>query len=321
MGTKVQKGLNLIFVYDPHPERMALGANMRLLYKNISMTKTNSHNERTAMPEIKKRRLGNTDLMVTELGLGAMDTPQVTEGEETLHRALDLGINFIDTAREYSGSEYLIGQVIRARKGKGFHIATKTMSRGRDGSQHDVDRSLGLLGIDSIDLYQLHDVSTHEAWDAVMRDDGALMGLQIAKVRGLIDHIGISSHSLDVLEKAITCGEFDTVMLEYSAFFRETEGLIALSRQRNVGVIAMRPLGGSGRMSSLRTQMESANYEALLTPTMLLRYVLSNPDISVAIPGVRYPSRVHENVDLALSYEPLDETELQACVREAKQLT
>ena len=294
---------------------------MRLLYKNISMAKTYSHSERTSMPEIKKRRLGKTDLLVTELGLGAMDTPQVPEGEETLHRALDLGINFIDTAREYSGSEYLIGQVIRAREGKRFHIATKTMRRDVNGSQHDVDRSLGLLGINRIDLYQLHDVSTQEAWDAVMRDDGALMGLKIAKERGLIDHIGISSHSLDVLEKAIKCGEFETVMIEYSAFFRETEGLIALSRQMNVGVIAMRPLGGSGRMSSLRTQMEAADYNAPLTPTMLLRYVLSNPDISVAIPGVRYPSRVQENVDLALSYQSLDETEMQACVREAKRLS
>ena len=300
---------------------MALGADIRLLYKNISMTKTNSHSEKTSMPGIKQRRLGKTDLMVTELGLGAMDTPQVPEGEEALHRALDLGINFIDTAREYSGSEYLIGQVIRARKGKRFHIATKTMRRDVNGSQHDVDRSLGLLGVDRIDLYQLHDVSTGEAWDAVMSDDGALIGLKTAKARGLIDHIGMSSHSMEVLDKAIHCGEFETVMLEYSAFFRDTKELIALSRQEDVGIIAMRPLGGSGRMSSLRTQMEAADYESRLTPTMLLQYVLSNPDISVAIPGVRYPSRVQENVDLAMSYGPLDEPGLQACVREAERLT
>ena len=265
------------------------------------------------MPAIKKRRLGKTGLMVTELGLGAMDTPQVPEGEETLSVALDLGINFVDTAREYQGSEYLIGQVIRARGSKTFHISTKTMRRDRDGSQHDVDRSLGLLGTDSVDLYQLHDVSSAEAWDAVMRDDGALVGLRTARERGLIGHIGISSHSLDILEQAITCGEFEAVMLEYSAFFPQTERLISMAKENDVGVIVMRPLGGSGRMSSVRTQMQAADHEVFPTTRMLLRYVLSNPDIAVAIPGARYPSRVRQNVDLALEYEPLDETEKRAC--------
>jgi aryl-alcohol dehydrogenase-like predicted oxidoreductase len=263
--------------------------------------------------EIGKRRLGRTGLEVTELGLGAMDTPQVPEGEQTLNTALDLGINFVDTAREYEGSEYLIGQAVRSRGGKGFYISTKTMRRERDGAQHDVDRSLGVLGIDSVDLYQLHDVSSAEAWDAVMRDDGALMGLKIARERGLIGHIGMSSHSLDVLEKAITCGEFDAVMLEYSAFYRETKALLTLARERDVGVIVMRPLGGSGRMSGVRARMQAGDLEASLTPATLLRYVLSNSDVSVAIPGARYPSRIRDNVDVALIYEPLGEDETRAC--------
>ncbi len=174
------------------------------------------------MPEIKQRRLGRTNLMVPELGLGAMDTPRVVEGEETLHLALDLGIRFIDTAREYSGSEQLIGQVIHARGSKGFHIATKTFHRDSDGAQYDVDRSVRTLGVDKIDLYQLHDVSTPEHWEAVMSEGGALAGLKIARELGLIDYIGVSCHSLEALEKAITCGEFDTVMLEYSAFYPQT---------------------------------------------------------------------------------------------------
>ena len=172
--------------------------------------------------ELKKRRLGRTGLMVTELGLGAMDTPQSAEGADTLQTALDLGINFIDTAREYEGSEYLIGQVIRDRGAKDFFVGTKTFQQTRDGCQHDVDRSLRMLGVDAIDLYQLHDVSSQAAWDQVMGEGGALEGLQIAKIRGLVKFIGVSSHNLDVLELAINCGEFDTVMIEYSAFFPQT---------------------------------------------------------------------------------------------------
>ena len=76
------------------------------------------------MDTLKKRKLGKTELMVTELGLGAMDTPQVPEGEETLQLALDSGINFIDTARIHQDSEYLIGKVIRERANKDFYIST-----------------------------------------------------------------------------------------------------------------------------------------------------------------------------------------------------
>jgi len=268
---------------------------------------------------IRKRKLGRTGLQVTEIGLGAMDTPQTDEGVETLQLALNLGINFIDTARDYPGSEFLIGQAIRARGPKDLCIGTKTFNRTRDGSQYDVDKSLQVLGLDTVDLYQLHDVSSLESWERVMQEGGALEGLQIARMRGLIRYIGLSSHSLEVLDQAITCGEFDTVMVEYSAFFPHANRLIAKAKELDIGVIAMRPLGGSGRMSSLRSRWASG-YQGHLTPAKLLAYALSNADISVAIPGVRFPSRVRENVELASTYQPLSATERRECLAEAKLL-
>lgn len=257
------------------------------------------------MAGLRRRRLGRTNLEVTELGLGAMDTPTSKEGPATFRAALDLGIDFVDTAREYAGSEFLIGQELRARGRGGCHIATKTFSHGIDGSQHDVDRSLATLGVERVDLYQLHDISTMEAWAEVTGEDGALEGLQIAKYRGLIDHIGISSHSVEVAREAILSDQFATVMLEYSAFFPETEPLIELAREHDVGVIVMRPVGGSGRTSAMRGRI-AGGYDGPLTPANLLRYVLSNPGVSVAIPGARYPSRIEENVATASSYAPMD---------------
>ena len=124
---------------------------------------------------LEERRLGRTGLVLPELGLGAMDTPQAAEGADTLRAALDLGVRFVDTARDYQGSEYLIGQVVRERGGD-FCIASKTFSRTVNGSQADVDRSLAVLGVRSICLYQLHDVSTADAWDQVMAPGGALEG-------------------------------------------------------------------------------------------------------------------------------------------------
>ena len=257
--------------------------------------------------------------MVAELGLGAMDTPQTGEGRATLEAALDHGIELVDTAREYAGSEFLIGQLVRARGRGSLRIASKTFSRNSDGSQRDVDRSLGVLGVERIDVYQLHDVSTLEAWERVLQDDGALAGLRIARDRGLIDHIGISTHSLEVAREAIGSGEFAAIMLEYSAFFPETEALIELAAARDVGVIAMRPLGGSGRTSALRGRI-AEGYAGPLTPANLLRYVLSNPGVSVAIPGAGHPSRVAENVATASAREPLDGAARRALEEEAARL-
>ena len=260
------------------------------------------------MAGLNHRRLGRTGLAVAELGFGAMDTPHSPEAVPTVTTALDLGIDFIDTARDYEGSEHLLGEVIRRRGKKDFVVASKTFSHSLSGSQYDVDRSLRVLRVERIDLYQLHDISTPQSWDEVMRDDGALAGLKTAQYRGLIGHIGISSHDLDILALAITCGEFETVMLEYSAFYTETAPLIDLAAIRDVGVIVMRPLGGSGRTSTMRGNI-AGGYAGPLTPANLLRYVLSNPGVSVAIPGARYPSRVVENVATASSYGPMASAE------------
>ena len=264
--------------------------------------------------------------MVAELGLGAMDTPQSAEGDATLAAAIDAGINFIDTAREYEGSEYLIGRAVRgiesdasSDSARTFRIGSKTFSHTLDGSQRDVDKSLSMLGVDRIDLYQLHDISTPEAWHEVQQENGALAGLQIAKYRGLIDHIGVSSHSIEVLRAVITSGEFAAVMLEYSAFAPETASLIELAVEHDVGVIVMRPLGGSGRTSAMRGRIDGG-YDGPLTPANLLRYVLSNSGVSVAIPGARYPSRIEQNVATASSYAPMDAAEIRAIEAEAAQL-
>ncbi len=258
--------------------------------------------------------------MVTELGLGAMDTPTSENGSATLEAASELAINFVDTAREYAGSEFLIGQHVREHGAGELQIASKTFSHNINGSQRDVDRSLSTLGLESIPLYQLHDISTEDAWHEVTDEEsGALAGLKIAQYRGLIDHIGVSSHSTELLEALITSGEFSAVMLEYSAFFPETAPLIELAAEHDVGVIVMRPLGGSGRTSAIRTAL-AEGYEGALTPANLLRYVLSNQNVSVAIPGARHPSRIEENVATVESYAPMPEEERRQLEQEAATL-
>jgi aryl-alcohol dehydrogenase-like predicted oxidoreductase len=81
----------------------------------------------------------------------------------------------------------------------------------------------------------------------------------------------------------------------------------------------MRPLGGSGRTSVMRGRLEEGT-AGLLTPGNLLRYVLSNPGVSTAIPGARYPSRIYANAEVASSYEVMDDTERRALEEAAREL-
>lgn len=262
------------------------------------------------MPDLNRRRLGRTGLMVTELGLGAMDTPHSEDSHATIEAALDGGITFIDTARDYEGSEFLIGEVVRARGGlpEGVHLESKTFSHTAAGAQRDIDRGVSFLGVDQISVYQLHDISTADAWAEVRAEDGALEGLKVAQYRGLIGHLGVSCHNTALLRDLITSGEFDAVMLEYSAFFTETAPMIELAAEHDVGVIVMRPLGGSGRTSVMRGRIDEG-VAGILTPANLLRYVLANPAVSVAIPGARHPDRIHANIATATSAPPMEDGE------------
>jgi predicted aldo/keto reductase-like oxidoreductase len=142
--------------------------------------------------------------------------------------------------------------------------------------------------------------------------------IEWARYRELIRFIGISSHNEEILRQAILSKEFDTVMIDYSAFNPGTAPLIELAAEHEIGVIVMRPLGGSGRTTTIRGNVD-AGTAGVLTPENLLRYVLSNPGVSVAIPGARYPSRIVENAATASSYEPMSEAEkreLEAAARE-----
>lgn len=253
---------------------------------------------------LPERPFGTTGIHLPVLGLGAMDTPHSPEAVPTIATALELGIRFIDTARDYEGSEHLLGRVLRERGPGDAFIASKTFRRTASSAQYDIDRSRQVLGLETIPLYQLHDVSTPEAWQQVTAPGGALEGLQAAAERGAIRWIGISTHNLEIARLAIESGVFASIMLEYSAFYPSSRPLIDLAAERGVAVIVMRPLGGSGRTSAIRGRI--ARGEAgLLTPANLLRYVLTHPGVSVAIPGARFPGRVRENVAVVESFEPL----------------
>jgi aryl-alcohol dehydrogenase-like predicted oxidoreductase len=251
---------------------------------------------------LRKRRLGRTGLLVTEVGFGAAHVATVDEGEEALFRAFSLGVNFVETGRLYGESEYLIGRALR-RLGEDadpIYVGSKTLKRTRDGALNDLERSLAHLGLERVDIYQLNDVD-QDSWHEVMDKDGALEGLQEAREQGLVRFIGLTSHSAEVLRRAVESGQFDTIEVKYSPFSREGEAVIRLAHRRDIGVIGMKPFGGFGMLGSLKGSPSGGD----LAVGALLSYALSNRYLSVVIPGMRFVREVEENVALAAAYRPL----------------
>lgn len=270
--------------------------------------------EDTASPKLSLRRLGRTGLLVTDLGFGGASVAGSPEGEEALLRAFELGVNFVETGRMYRGSEYAIGRALSRLldRGASVHVASKTFGRSRDAVLRDLERTLANLGRTGVDIYQLCDLKRDQR-EQVMSPGGALEGLREAQEQGLVRHVGMSSHSHQVLRWAIESGEFDTVQLKYSAFNVRHEDLIRLAHERDIGVIVMKPLGGFGMPGELK----ASSHRERLNPRSLLRYALSNPDVSVVIPGMRFTWEVDENFALAAGYEAMTPTEMTGLRRDA----
>lgn len=257
---------------------------------------------------MRRRRLSRTGLEVTQIGFGGIpiDKRSRREAEETVQRAIDLGINFFDTARAYGTSEEKIGSVL-SRGRYSVHLATKTYQRDRSGALSDIDRSLKNLRVERIDLYQLHQVDDEETLRRVLAPRGALAGLKEAQRVGKIDWIGVTGHRPDVLCKAIETGEFDTVQAPLNIvdhyIFDTEKTLLPLARRLQVGIIAMKPLAGG----------------LLKETSRALRFVLDR-EADVVIPGLGSPSEVEEAVAVGSSFRPLSALEMRRLLNEAKEL-
>lgn len=229
-----------------------------------------------------KRRLGKTNLMVSEIGFGGIPIQRISkeESKELLKFAIDKGINFIDTARGYTVSEEYIGYALEDIRDKVI-IATKSMARDKESMKKDIEISLNNLKTDYIDLYQLHNIKDEQTLQQVMAEGGAIDALLEAKEQGKIGHIGITSHSLDLLEKAIEYDVFETIMYPYNIVEDQATNLFEKVFKKDIGIIAMKPLAGG----------------ALEDAKLALSYILNNNNISTVIPGMDSINQVIENIE------------------------
>ena len=229
---------------------------------------------------MKRMVLGKTGIEAVRMGFGGIPIQRVSESQaiEVVLYALEKGMDFIDTSRMYTTSETRIGKALR-QSGKKAAVASKSFARSADGIQKDVETSLRELQLDFIDLYQCHGISSLEEYRIVTAPNGAYAGLLKAKEQGLIGHIGVTGHSLDVLDTILDDGLFETIMVCFS--FLEPaaeEKVIPKAREKNIGVIAMKPLSGG----------------VIDAPEAALKWIFSYPDILV-IAGVEDKVLVDQN--------------------------
>lgn len=229
-------------------------------------------------------KLGKTDLNVSRIGFGGIPIQRVSEEEavKIIHKAEELGINFIDSARGYTVSENFIGKALEGRRNK-WIIATKSMARTKEAMAKDIDVSLNNLRTDYIDLYQVHNVKEVETYHQIISDDGALSALNDAKKSGKIGHIGITAHTMEALRVAIEDGIFETIMYPYNIVENQAEDLFKRAGELNIGVIAMKPLAGG----------------SITNGPLAMKYILSNKNISIAIPGIGSIEELEQNCSVS----------------------
>jgi len=178
--------------------------------------------------------------------------PPLDEAVRTINRAIDLGVNFIDTSIGYGDSEVRIGKAISGRRNEVI-IATKGSAGDQVKTLKSIEDSLRRLNINNIDLWQFHGVSTKEEIDLILRKDGGLNGAREALSAGKIDHIGFSSHNPDIAKRLIETDLFETVQFPFDFVAREAaDEIIPMAKKHDMGFIAMKPFaGGNIRDASL----------------------------------------------------------------------
>jgi len=233
---------------------------------------------------MEKIRLGKTGLMASRIGFGGIPIQRVPEDEAVavVRKCLDLGVNYLDTAMAYTNSEEKIGKAIAGRREQVI-LSTKTQAKTAAEAERSLAQSLKRLGVETIDLYQFHNVSSMDNLEGVLAPGGPLSALEDAKKAGIIRHIGITSHQIDAAKAAVRSDRFETIMFPFNFITREaTEELLPMARERDMGFIAMKPLGG-GRLTNA---------------TLAFKFLFQYPDV-LPIPGIEKAGEIEEIVQLA----------------------
>src|SRR5271163_3036002 len=284
-----------------------------------------------AMPT---RNLGRTGYKVGIFSLGGQAALEKANNFDVavpiIERALDLGVNYIDTSSIYGGperwSEQYVGRVMKTRRNDAF-LATKTKERTREGSLRMIEKSLKLLNTDHVDLWQLHDVGLPEDVDAIFAKGGAMEALIEMQNQKVLRFLVVTAHYRpEALIDAVNRHNFDTILMAMNAadthIHSFTDKLLPLVVEKQMGIIGMK-VPSRGRLlaswtpPSLDAQRHSwegsaiATRPGVMTMKDAMRFTLSHP-VSTVIIGCDNIAQLEENVQIARDFTPLSNSQMAA---------
>jgi aryl-alcohol dehydrogenase-like predicted oxidoreductase len=241
---------------------------------------------------IAKEPFGSTGHTSTRIlfGAAALGAMSQKRADATLELILEHGINHIDTAASYGEAELRLKPFLRKHRA-GVFLATKTGDRDRAGARDSLQRSLERMGVDSVDLIQLHNLVDEEGWEQALAPGGALEALIEAREQGLVRFIGVTGHGTrvaDMHRRSLERFPFDSVLLPYHHtmlsqpdYAADFEALVGVCRERGVAVQTIKSLARR-RWAEDDPAPRYSWYEPLRDPQAIRRavhYVLARPGL------------------------------------------
>lgn len=252
---------------------------------------------------IPKRRLGRTNAEVSILGLGGEGVLRTVgreqEADKLINTAIDLGVNYMESARAYAGSETYYGLALRERRPQVF-LASKSHARDKKGAAAHLEESLRNMRTDYLDLWMIHDVRTEEDISQIFGPNGALEAFVEARGKGKVKYIGVTGHHDPVIiRKCLEAFDFDTVLVPvnpaepfYKCFLDE---VVPVASKKDTAIMGMKVY--------MRGQLQAPK-------RLLLSYALTQP-ISVAVVGCDNVEQLNENAEAASTFQPMKFKEIQ----------
>jgi predicted aldo/keto reductase-like oxidoreductase len=280
---------------------------------------------------------GKTGIKLSALGFGAMRLPMTKEGDKTvvndelaiplMRRAIELGVNYIDSAPYYceKQSEIAVGKAIKGVRDK-VYITSKNPIENDSGADWTgrLEHSLKQLDTDYIDFYHFWGIGIKgfSHWQTLT--DGPLQAAKKALEQGMIKHLSFSYHDkAENLKAIVDAGIFESCLIQYNLLDRSNEENLAYMKEKGLGVVVMGPVGG-GRLGAPSDVIRNLLKEKpKSTAEMALRFVLANPNVDVALSGMSNIEQLEENVKVAAKAGHLstDEmTQVKAMMEENKRL-
>jgi predicted aldo/keto reductase-like oxidoreductase len=266
------------------------------------------------------KRFGKSDVQISALGLGGHHLGAAKDEQtavEICHQAVDGGVTFFDNCWEYNRgkSEDWLGKGLKGLREKVF-LMTKVCTHGRDGvlATQMLEQSLRRLQTDHLDLWQIHGVSFQNDAEMFMRPGGAFEAMYKAKKDGKVRFLGFTGHKdpdyhLSMINTGFPWDAVQMPLNPFDANFMSFEKkVLPVLVRKGIAPLGMKPLGGKGEPIQ----------KGVFTAAELLRYSMSLPT-STTITGVEDLNVLKQNLQIAQSFTPMSQTEMQALRDRAKQ--